>query len=129
MKPHCPKVQTAIADDFIDEDEAVPLPVKSGGVVIFHPLVPHASLVNTTTAFAGHLTFASKDRRTDRAGAFSGICCPQPSQSGTGNARLAAVETNVGNGPRSACCQSRTSIFTDGNPMRPFARNRNIEAK
>lgn len=44
--PHCPKTQTAIADEFIDEDGAVPLPVKSGGAVLFHPLVPHASLPN-----------------------------------------------------------------------------------
>lgn len=46
--PHCPKTQTAIADAFIDEDGAVPLPVSSGGAVIFHPLVPHASLPNTS---------------------------------------------------------------------------------
>ncbi|RLJ59259.1 ectoine hydroxylase-related dioxygenase (phytanoyl-CoA dioxygenase family) [Litoreibacter meonggei] len=44
--PHCPKKQTAIADAFIDEDGAVPLPVPSGGAVLFHPLVPHASLPN-----------------------------------------------------------------------------------
>ena len=46
--PHCPKVQTAIADGFINEDGAVPLPVPAGGVVLFHPLVPHSSLVNKT---------------------------------------------------------------------------------
>lgn len=46
--PHCPKAQTAIADAFINEDGAVPLPVRAGGVVLFHPLVPHASLVNKT---------------------------------------------------------------------------------
>ncbi|TDT77012.1 ectoine hydroxylase-related dioxygenase (phytanoyl-CoA dioxygenase family) [Litoreibacter halocynthiae] len=46
--PHCPKKQTAIADQFIDEDGAVPLPVPSGGAVLFHPLVPHASLPNTS---------------------------------------------------------------------------------
>ena len=51
MKPHCPKVQTAIADGKIDVGKAVPLPVKSGGVVIFHPLVPHGSLENTTNGF------------------------------------------------------------------------------
>lgn len=44
--PHCPKLQTAIADEFINEEGAVPLPVPSGGVVIFHPLVPHASRPN-----------------------------------------------------------------------------------
>jgi len=51
MKTHCPKTQTAIADGFIDESKALPLPVKSGGVVIFHPLTPHASLANTTDSF------------------------------------------------------------------------------
>lgn len=49
--PHCPKTQTAIADGFIDEGQAIPLPVKSGGVIIFHPLVPHSSLQNTTANF------------------------------------------------------------------------------
>ncbi|MCB1457280.1 MAG: phytanoyl-CoA dioxygenase family protein [Nitratireductor sp.] len=49
--PHCPKKQTAIADGFIDEESAIPLPVKSGGVVIFHPLTPHASLTNKTDGF------------------------------------------------------------------------------
>ncbi len=51
MLPHCPKLQTAIADGFIDEGAAVPLPVKAGGIVIFHPLVPHASLVNCSDSF------------------------------------------------------------------------------
>ena len=51
MKTHCPKTQTAIADGFIDESKALALPVKSGGVVIFHPLTPHASLTNTTDGF------------------------------------------------------------------------------
>lgn len=46
--PHCPKHQTAIADEFINEAGAVPLPVPAGGVVVFHPLVPHSSLVNRT---------------------------------------------------------------------------------
>ncbi len=49
--PHCAKTQTGIADGFVDESTAVPLPVQAGGVVLFHPLTPHASLVNTTDAF------------------------------------------------------------------------------
>ncbi|MEE4189477.1 MAG: phytanoyl-CoA dioxygenase family protein [Roseobacter sp.] len=49
--PHCPKTQTGIADGFVDEERAVPLPVKAGGVVLFHPLTPHASLVNQTDRF------------------------------------------------------------------------------
>jgi ectoine hydroxylase-related dioxygenase (phytanoyl-CoA dioxygenase family) len=51
MLPHCPRTQTGIADGFIDETQAVPLPVKAGGVVLFHPLTPHASLVNRTDGF------------------------------------------------------------------------------
>ena len=51
LLPHCPKKQTAIADGFIDESNAVPLPVKSGGIVLFHPLTPHSSLSNQTDSF------------------------------------------------------------------------------
>ncbi len=51
MLPHCPKTQTAIADGFVDEALAVPLPVKAGGAVLFHPLTPHSSLVNCTDGF------------------------------------------------------------------------------
>lgn len=51
IKPHCPRAQTAIADHQIDISKALPLPVKSGGVVVFHPLTPHASLVNRTDGF------------------------------------------------------------------------------
>ncbi|WP_136440600.1 phytanoyl-CoA dioxygenase family protein [Pacificoceanicola onchidii] len=51
MYPHCPKRQTAIADGFIDEADAIPLPVKAGGAVLFHPLTPHASLDNTSGVF------------------------------------------------------------------------------
>ena len=49
--PHCPMKQTAIAEGFIDKETAVPLPVKSGGIVIFHPLTPHSSLANVTDGF------------------------------------------------------------------------------
>ena len=51
MLPHCAKTQTAIADAFLDEGDAVPLPVKAGGIVILHPLAPHASLPNGTRDF------------------------------------------------------------------------------
>lgn len=51
MYPHCPKKQTAIAEGFVDEALARPLPVRAGGAVIFHPLTPHASLVNRTKGF------------------------------------------------------------------------------
>ena len=51
MLPHCPKTQTGIADGFVDSARSVPLPVPAGGVVVFHPLTPHASLVNRTEGF------------------------------------------------------------------------------
>jgi hypothetical protein len=51
MYPHCPKKQTSIADGFIDEAKAQPLPVKAGGAVIFHPLTPHGALDNTSDGF------------------------------------------------------------------------------
>jgi ectoine hydroxylase-related dioxygenase (phytanoyl-CoA dioxygenase family) len=51
MLPHCARTQTGIAHGFIDERQAVPLPVKAGGAVIFHPLTPHGSLANTTDGF------------------------------------------------------------------------------
>ena len=49
--PHCAKTQTGIADGFVDETGAIPLPVKAGGAVLFHPLTPHASLPNKTSGF------------------------------------------------------------------------------
>ena len=51
MYPHCPKKQTAIADGFLDLNQAVPLPIPAGGAVIFHPLTPHASLNNVSDRF------------------------------------------------------------------------------
>jgi len=51
MMPHCPKTQTAIADGFVDEKDALSLPVKAGGVILFHPLTPHSSRPNGTDAF------------------------------------------------------------------------------
>jgi ectoine hydroxylase-related dioxygenase (phytanoyl-CoA dioxygenase family) len=51
MLPHCPQRQTAIAPGYVAEERAVPLPVAAGGMVLFHPLTPHASLVNKTDGF------------------------------------------------------------------------------
>ena len=69
MLPHCAKKQTAIADAFIDEDGAVPLPVKAGGVVLFHPLVQHGSLVNRTQGirWSFDLRFNKTGQPTGRA--------------------------------------------------------------
>ncbi|MFK7744318.1 MAG: phytanoyl-CoA dioxygenase family protein [Roseobacter sp.] len=49
--PHCARTQTGIAEGFVDQTAAIPLPVKAGGVVLFHPLTPHASLTNQTDQF------------------------------------------------------------------------------
>ncbi|MEO0945013.1 MAG: phytanoyl-CoA dioxygenase family protein [Pseudomonadota bacterium] len=46
LLPHCPQRQTSIADGFVDTSQAIPLPVKAGGAVLFHPMTPHASLPN-----------------------------------------------------------------------------------
>lgn len=46
--PHCPMKQTSIADGYLDKDRAIALPVKSGGIVVLHPMLPHSSLANTT---------------------------------------------------------------------------------
>ena len=51
LLPHCPQRQTTIADGFLEQSNAVPLPVKSGGILILHPLTPHASLDNMTDKF------------------------------------------------------------------------------
>ncbi len=51
MYPHCPQIQTAIAPGFLDASKAVPLPVRAGGAILFHPLTPHASLINQTDRF------------------------------------------------------------------------------
>ncbi len=67
MLPHCPKAQTAIADGFVDPAAARPLPVRAGGVVLLHPLTPHASLDNRTDGFCW-----SFDIRYNRAGQPTG---------------------------------------------------------
>jgi phytanoyl-CoA hydroxylase len=51
LLPHCEKKQIGIPDQFIDRRAATALPVRSGGIVIFHPQTPHASLVNRTQQF------------------------------------------------------------------------------
>jgi len=65
--PHCPQVQTAIAPTHLDTRRAVPLPVGAGGVVLFHPLVPHASLPNMSDGFRW-----SFDLRFSRTGQNTG---------------------------------------------------------
>ena len=49
--PHCNKTQIGIPDSLVDKDTAKALPVKSGGIILFHPLVPHGSRENHTDGF------------------------------------------------------------------------------
>ena len=67
LLPHCPQRQTAIADGFIDKSLSVPLPVKSGGAVIFDPMTPHASLPNMSNGIRW-----SFDLRFNRTGQPTG---------------------------------------------------------
>lgn len=69
LLPHCPQRQTAIAEGFLDKARAVPLPVKAGGAVIFHPMTPHASLPNISDGFrwSFDLRFNKTGQPTGRA--------------------------------------------------------------
>jgi len=49
--PHCNKTQVGIPDSLVDKNTAKALPVKSGGIILFHPLVPHGSRANHTEGF------------------------------------------------------------------------------
>lgn len=51
MIPHCLKTQTGIVERLLPDRPAVPAPVRAGGIVIFHPLTPHASLSNRTDGY------------------------------------------------------------------------------
>ncbi len=51
MLPHCLKKQVGIADAFLPANKAVPAPVRAGGIVLFHPLTPHASLPNESDGY------------------------------------------------------------------------------
>jgi len=46
MRTHCPKGQLAIPQNLFNANDAKPLPVKAGGVVLFDPLTIHSSLEN-----------------------------------------------------------------------------------
>lgn len=52
LKTHCPAgIQLTIPDVALDKSKARALPVKSGGIVMFHPKTAHSSLVNKTDGF------------------------------------------------------------------------------
>lgn len=46
MQVHCPQPQVGIPARLIDQQKITPLPVRSGGVIFFHPLTIHGSLPN-----------------------------------------------------------------------------------
>lgn len=46
MLPHCPNPQVGIPERLLAGATPAPLPVRSGGVVFFHPLTIHGSLAN-----------------------------------------------------------------------------------
>ncbi|MEM8851220.1 MAG: phytanoyl-CoA dioxygenase family protein [Pseudomonadota bacterium] len=50
MLPHCPLEQTSIPPGLLRGIE-VALPVRAGGVVLLHPMIPHAARPNVTDGF------------------------------------------------------------------------------
>lgn len=69
MLPHCPKRQTTIAPGAVDLSRARPVPVSSGGVVVLHPLLPHASLPNVsdTIRWSFDIRFSKTGQPTGRS--------------------------------------------------------------
>lgn len=51
LLPHCTWTQPGIAKEYRPQDNAVPVPVKAGGAVVFHPFTPHASLANRSNGY------------------------------------------------------------------------------
>lgn len=46
LRTHCPLPQLGIPDKLMQGQQSLPLPVRSGGVILFHPLTIHGSLAN-----------------------------------------------------------------------------------
>lgn len=67
MLAHCPLGQTAIPARMLDTARAIPLPVKAGSAILFHPLTPHSSLPNVSNRFRW-----SFDLRYNRTGQPTG---------------------------------------------------------
>lgn len=67
LQPHCPQPQLGIPEKVMKTDSAAPLPVQSGGMVLFHPLTIHGSLHNRTSSIRW-----SFDLRFHRTGQASG---------------------------------------------------------
>lgn len=51
LLPHCDTGQVGIPNEFLRGSRSIPLPIKSGSIVIFHPMAPHASLINKSDGF------------------------------------------------------------------------------
>ncbi len=51
MVPHCPGLQLSIPEGYVEPECAVPVPVRRGGVVFFHPLSKHGSRENHSNVF------------------------------------------------------------------------------
>ncbi|MCY3880337.1 MAG: phytanoyl-CoA dioxygenase family protein [Rhodobacteraceae bacterium] len=51
MFPHCQQSQPKITDTILSKEGAVPVPVGAGGIVLLHPLTPHASLSNHSDGY------------------------------------------------------------------------------
>ncbi len=49
--PHCARSQPGITDRFLSKQGAIPVPVAAGGIILLHPLTPHASLANRTDGY------------------------------------------------------------------------------
>ena len=51
LLPHCTLKQPGIKDRYLPNRDPLPVPVKAGGAVIFHPLTPHGSLSNVSDGY------------------------------------------------------------------------------
>ena len=96
MMPHCPKIQTALADPYIPES-FVPVPVKARGAVTFHPMAPHASLANESDGYrwSFDLRYSVTGHPTGPQ-PLSGVCRAVPEQSCERTEGLAGMEGHVG---------------------------------
>ena len=48
---HCTTGQLGIPDEFIELEQAIPVPLNPGGVLLFHPMCKHCSLDNHSDSF------------------------------------------------------------------------------
>ncbi len=67
MQVHCPQPQVGIPAHLIEQEKITPLPVRGGGVILFHPLTIHGSLPNRSKRLRW-----SFDLRFNRTGQSTG---------------------------------------------------------